>query len=88
MLKPNDDEQRSQRGPAAPFGSFARQSGKIWRKGYLDFGSRQSLADSGRSAALMQGLTERGYTESTNLVLEARDADGDADRLSREASLS
>ncbi len=36
----------------------------------------------------MQGLTERGYIESTNLVLEARDADGDTDRLSREASLS
>ena len=58
MQKPNDREQRSQRGPAAPFGSFARQSGKIWRKGYLDFGSRQSLADSGRSAALMHGSPE------------------------------
>ena len=33
-----------------------------------------------------QGLTERDYTESTNLVFEARDADGDLDRLSHEAS--
>jgi hypothetical protein len=33
---------------AAPFGSFAQPQGKVWRIGYLDFGSRQSTVDSGR----------------------------------------
>lgn len=66
---------------AAPFGSFAQQQGKVWRIGFLDFGSRQSLVDSGRYAALVDGLRERGYVEGRNLVLEIRHADGKMDRL-------
>ena len=66
---------------AAPFGSFAQQQGKVWRLGYLDFGSRQSTVDSGRQAALLEGLRERGFVEGKNFVLEARYAEGDADRL-------
>jgi putative ABC transport system substrate-binding protein len=66
---------------AAPFGSFAQQQGKIWRIGYLDYGSRQSMLNSGRYAALMQGLREFGYVEGKNSVLEARYAEGNADRL-------
>jgi putative ABC transport system substrate-binding protein len=64
-----------------PFGSWAQQ-GKVWRVGYLDLGSRQSMLDSGGYAALMEGLHEHGYVEGKNLVLEARYADGNADRLS------
>ena len=65
---------------AAPLRAFAQQ-GKVWRIGYLDYGSRQSTVDSGRHAALMEGLRERGYVEGRNFVLEARYADGNADRL-------
>ena len=64
-----------------PFGSFAQQQGKIWRLGYLDLGSRQSMVDSGRYAALIEGLRERGYVEGKNLVLDVRHADGKTDRL-------
>jgi putative ABC transport system substrate-binding protein len=65
----------------ASFPSLAQQQGKVWRIGYLDLGSRKSLMDSGRFAALTEGLRERGYAEGKNLVLEARYADGNADRL-------
>ena len=58
-----------------------RAQTKIWRLGYLDYGSRQSLVDAGRYAALMDGLRERGYVEGKNFVLEARYADGNADRM-------
>ena len=66
---------------AAPLCSFAQQQGKVWRIGYLDVGSRLSLVDSGRYAALIQGLTQHGYIEGKNLVLETRYADGNADRV-------
>ena len=66
---------------AVPFGSFAQPQGKVWHIGYLDFGSRQSMVDAGRYAALTQGLREHGYVEGRNFVLEARYADGNADRL-------
>jgi putative ABC transport system substrate-binding protein len=67
---------------AVPLGSSAQQQAKVWRVGYLDLGSRQSMLDSGGYAALMEGLHEHGYVEGKNLVLEARYADGNADRLS------
>jgi len=66
---------------AVPFGSFAQQQGKVWRIGYLDLGSRQSFTDPGRYGALIQGLRDLGYVEGKNFVLEARYADGKADRL-------
>ena len=64
-----------------PFGSFAQQSAKVWRIGYLDFGTNKSMMDSGRYAAMIDGLRERGYIEGRNFVLEARSADGNLDRL-------
>lgn len=67
---------------AAPIGAFAQQQGKVWRLGYLDFGTRQSMVDAGRYAALIEGLRERGYVEGKNVVLDARFADGSADRVS------
>jgi putative tryptophan/tyrosine transport system substrate-binding protein len=62
-----------------------RAQTKVWRIGYLDLGSRQSLVEAGRYAALMQGLREQGYIEGKNFVLEARFADGDAARLDAHA---
>ena len=71
---------------AVPFGSYAQQQAKVWRIGYLDFGSRQSNVDAGRYAALIEGLRERGYVEGKNLVLEARYADGNTDRMNEYAA--
>lgn len=65
----------------APFASFAQQQGKVWRIGYIDFGSRQSTLDSGRHGALIEGLRELGYAEGRNFVLEAHYADGNMDRV-------
>ena len=69
---------------ASPLTPYAQT--KIWRIGYLDFGSRQSTTESGRYAALIEGLREHGYVEGRNFVLEARYADGNADRLDGFAS--
>ncbi len=66
---------------ALAFPLTPRAQTKIWRLGYLDYGSRQSLVEAGRYAALMDGLRERGYVEGKNFVLEARFADGHADRM-------
>jgi len=66
---------------AAPFPSFAQQAGKIWRLGYLDFASHKSMVDAGRYPDLIQGLREQGYVEGKHFVLEARFAEGKADRL-------
>jgi putative ABC transport system substrate-binding protein len=65
----------------APFGAFAQLKGKVWRIGLLDLGSRQSQMVGGTYAALMEGLREFGYVEGRNFVLEARHAEGNADRL-------
>ena len=63
----------------SPFASHAQI--KVWRVGYLDLGSRLSVVEAGRHAALLDGLRERGYVEGKNLVLEGRYADGNADRM-------
>jgi putative ABC transport system substrate-binding protein len=65
----------------SPLMQRAQAQTKVWRIGFIDFGSRQATVDSGRYAALIEGLRERGYVEGRNFVLEARFADGDADRL-------
>ena len=64
-----------------PLSPLAQPAPKVWRLGYLDFGSRLSTVDAGRYGALMEGLRERGYVEGKNFVLEARYADGIADRV-------
>ncbi len=65
---------------ASPLTSHAQPAAKVWRIGYLDYGSRKSMVDAGRYAALMDGLREQGYVEGKNFVLEARYADGNAER--------
>jgi putative ABC transport system substrate-binding protein len=68
-----------------PFGSWAQQR-KVWRIGYLDFGSRESTVAAGFYGALIDGLRDRGYSENKDFVLESRFADGNADRLSESAA--
>ena len=65
---------------AAPFAAFAQPVPKVWRIAYLDYGSRQSMIDLGRRAALMQGLAGFGYVEGRNFVFDARYAEGKAER--------
>ena len=67
----------------APFGSFAQSppaaAGKIWRIGYL----AQNQRGFGMTFynAVAQRLREIGYAEGSNLVIEARFAEGDVARL-------
>ena len=66
---------------AAPRGSLAQPASKGARIGFLYFGSRQTALDTGRYNAFIQGMGELGYTEGKNFTLEARFADGKAERL-------
>lgn len=43
--------------------SSSAQQGRVWRVGFLYFGSRQSLQETGRYAAFLQGMRELGYAE-------------------------
>jgi putative ABC transport system substrate-binding protein len=64
-----------------PRRSLAQATSKGARVGFLYFGSRQSALDTGRYGAFVQGMRELGYVEGTNLIIEARFADGHAERL-------
>ena len=64
---------------AAPLRSFAQPRSR--RIGYLDLGSRQSLADTGRYATFLQGMRELGRIKGKDFFFEARFADGSSDRL-------
>jgi len=66
---------------ASPLTLLAQQPGKVWRIGYLDVGSRQSMVETGRAEALIAGLRERGHIEGRHFVLEGRYADGNAKLL-------
>ena len=66
----------------APRGSFAQQQGKVWRIGFLYFGSRQSALDTGRYSAFVQGIRELGYVEGKNVTVEARFGDGQVEHMS------
>jgi len=61
---------------AVPRGSPAQQQAKVARVGFFYFGSRQSALDTGRYNAFVQGMRELGYVEGTNVIIEARFADG------------
>ena len=61
--------------------SFAQQSGKLKRIGFLYFGSRQSAVATGRYDAFRQGLRELGYVEGRDLEIEWRFADGNEEKL-------
>jgi len=65
---------------AAPRGSLAQPASKGARIGFLYYGSRQTALDTGRYNAFIHGMGELGYTEGKNFTLEARFADGKAER--------
>jgi putative ABC transport system substrate-binding protein len=67
---------------AWPLAARAQQADKVWQIGFLTPRSRPSPP--GRDAfseAFMQGMSELGYQEGKNLVVEWRYADGDYRRL-------
>src|SRR5215813_14923053 len=63
---------------AWPFAASARQSAKPVI-GYLNLGSPES--DASRLTGLRRGLSQTGYVEGRNLVIEYRWAGNQADRL-------
>src|SRR6476661_5250777 len=56
----------------------AQQAGKVARIGFLYFGARSS--DGGRYSAFMQGMRDQGLVEGRDFTVEARFADGKAER--------
>ena len=66
---------------AAPFCSFAQQTSKIWRVGFLSLRPRPASLDSDVFGAFLQGMRELGYVEGKNLVMEWRFADDKVERL-------
>jgi putative ABC transport system substrate-binding protein len=64
---------------AAPLACFAQQQRKVWRIGFLTIGTVTS--SQGQLDAFVRGLSELGYTEGENVILEPRWAEGKLDRL-------
>jgi putative tryptophan/tyrosine transport system substrate-binding protein len=62
-----------------PFAVEAQLAGKVFRIGYLVQNSAE--LNQPLLAALRDGLRERGWVESRNIVIETRFADGKVDRL-------
>ena len=60
---------------ALPLRTFAQQSGKTWRMGFIAQGYERFYD------ALFEGLRELGYAEGKNLVIERRYAEGHAERF-------
>jgi putative tryptophan/tyrosine transport system substrate-binding protein len=70
----------------ASFASFAQPQNKVWRVGFLYFGSRQSALDLGRYQQLQKGMRELGYEEGRNFAIVARFADGKPENVARLAA--
>jgi putative ABC transport system substrate-binding protein len=64
---------------AAPRASFAQKQTKVWRIGFLTNGT--SSSSRGQLEAFVRGLSDLGYTEGKNVMLEPRWAEGNLDRL-------
>ena len=60
--------------------AIAQQQG-FWRIGFLYFGSRQSSLTTGRYTAFVQAMSELGYVEGKNLLIETRFGDGKKEEL-------
>jgi putative ABC transport system substrate-binding protein len=68
---------------AWPLDVPAQPASKVWRIGFLTPRSRPSPPDRDTfSDAFMEGMSDLGYSEGTNLAVEWRYADGDYKRLS------
>jgi putative tryptophan/tyrosine transport system substrate-binding protein len=66
---------------AAPFGSFAQPQRKIWRIGFLSPRRRPTSLDSDYYGAFPRRMSELGYVEGKNLIIEWRFANGEYERL-------
>ena len=64
---------------AAPLASFAQKQSKVWRIGFLTNGTVAS--SQGQLDAFVRGLSELGYIDGKNVILEPRWAEGKLDRL-------
>jgi putative ABC transport system substrate-binding protein len=60
---------------AAPLAAEAQQAGRVWRIGWLQFGS------GGPRVTLLDALHELGYIEGRNITFEVRPSDAHPDRL-------
>ncbi len=64
---------------AAPLPAEAQDAGKVYRIGYLRFGSGSPTTNQ-RYVAFRQGLRELGYVEGQNLIIEYRSAERKPER--------
>lgn len=64
-----------------PLGSFAQQQGKVWRIGFLSARGRPISLDADYYGAFPRRLSELGYVEGRNLLIEWRFANGEYERL-------
>ena len=65
----------------APFASFAQQSGKVWRVGFLSLRPVAISETDYYYGPFRQGMRELGYVEGKNLLIEWRSAEGNGERL-------
>lgn len=71
---------------AAPLGAFAQHQDKVWRVGVLSARRRPASLDSDYYGAFPRRMSELGYVEGKNLLIEWRFADGEYERLPRMAA--
>jgi ABC-type uncharacterized transport system substrate-binding protein len=65
----------------APLGSFGQQQGNVWRVGILSARRRPASLDLDYYGAFPLRMSELGYVEGRNLIIEWRFADGEHERL-------
>ncbi len=63
----------------SPHTSFAQQSNKVWRVGFLSL--TPASLNAKNTDAFLKGMRDLGYVEGKNLVIEWRIADGNFERL-------
>src|SRR5712691_9106740 len=68
---------------AAPFRSFARQQGKVWRVGVLSIGSASTAGH--LVEAFFKGMGDLGYQEGRNVHYEVRYGEGSIDKFEQYA---
>ncbi len=61
---------------AAPPGALSQQQAKVWRIGFLSVRQEPDM-----QAAFARGMSDLGYIEGKNLLIESRSADGKTERL-------
>ena len=66
---------------APPPAAQAQPPGKVGRVGFLYFGSRHTGVGATRYAAFLEGMRELGYVEGKNVIVEARFAESQPERL-------